>query len=327
MTGKFGGGIELNRDDYLRDISDHLGRMAHQVEVRNSISLFDLNIAAEDFYRGFLNRAYGLNLVNLNAVQPNAKAIDLVDKSERRAFQVTSDTSIGKIRETVRKFEEDGRQADYDFLTMLMLKKKKAYKGLPSPSGYALEVKDHLCLIEDIKNNCEDIQSLKAITEYLEEELVRSPEARSKADDRILDTFADNASRYIAKVAELIVADGVGELPIQDLNNSDLLEKFAKMKCSSSYRHKFDRHAAFFSAVNEIILTDAVDGGAATIRAIVGLIQNIYTEVLDQSLNGDRIHNQIHAALLRNGSCSAEEAIAAETLIFFTINECGIFNE
>lgn len=301
--------------------------MAHQVEVRNAISLFDLNIAAEDFYRGFLNRAYSLNLVNLNKVLPNAKAIDLGDKSTRRAFQVTSDTSIEKIRETVRKFEEDGRHKEYNSLTVLMLKKKSAYRALPSPSEYVLEVKDHLDLIKDIKNECEDARTLKSIVEYLEEELVNSPEARSNADALIMDTFADNASRHIAKVAELIVADRGKELPSPDLGTNDLLEKFEKMKCSSSYKHKFDRHAVFFPAVNEIIVTDAVDGGAATIRAIVGLIENIYAEVLDQSLNGDRIHNQIHAALLRNRSYSAEESTAAETLIFFTINECGIFNE
>lgn len=198
---------------------------------------------------------------------------------------------------------------------------------MPPTSGYALEVKDHLNLIEDIKNDCRDVISLKAIADYLEEELVNSPLARSNADAGILDTFAENASRYIARVAEFIVADRRGELPSQDLNNRDLVEKFAKMKCSCSYRQKFDRHAVFFPAVNEIILTDAVDGGAATIRAIIGLIQNIYAEVLDQSVNGDRIHNQIQAALLRNRSNSAEESIAAETLIFFTINECGIFNE
>jgi len=317
----------LNRDDYLRNICDHLGRIAHQVEARNAISLFDLNIAAEDFYRGFLNRVYSLNLVNINVEEPNAKAIDLGDKAKRQAIQVTSDASIGKIHDTVRKFGEAGRQADYDSLTILMLKKKKAYRKLPSPSDYSLQVKDHLDLIKDIKSNCQEVQQLRGIVSFLDDELVRHSEERGRSDALILETFADNATPHIAKVAELIVADRGGELPSQDLDNRELLEKFKNMKCSPSYKRKFNRYAAFFPAVNDIIATDAVEGGATTIRAIIGLIENIYIEILDQSVNGDRIHNQILAALLRHGQYSPEQSSATETLIFFTINECGIFNE
>ena len=168
---------------------------------------------------------------------------------------------------------------------------------------------------------------LSNIALFLDEELVKQTQNKREADDLILETFADNASRYIAQVAEHIVANRQGEPPNQDLENQALLEKFEKMKCSFTYKNKFDRHAAFFHAVNDIIETDAVEGGATTIRAIVGIIQNIYSEVLEQSVNGDRVHNQIQASLLRNNNYSAEEVIAAETLIFYTINECGIFNE
>ena len=115
----------MNQNNYLGKISDYLGRVSHQVEARNAISLFDLNITAEDFYQGFLNKVYGLSLVNLNTEEKNTKAIDLEDKSKRQSIQVTSDHSIDKIRETVRKFKEDGLQKNYDCLTVLMLKRKR----------------------------------------------------------------------------------------------------------------------------------------------------------------------------------------------------------
>jgi hypothetical protein len=317
----------LKREEYLKEISDHLGRIAHQVEVRTSIRLFDLNIMAEDFYMGFLNLVYGLNLVNLNVAEPNAKAIDLGDSAARKCIQVTSDNSIGKIRDTTTKFDESKRDVDYDELIVLLLTRKKNYKNLPAPSKALLLVKDYTDLIRDIRNYCNTIVQLKTIACFLEEELVKQPQKKSEADELILETFAGNASRYIAQVAEHIVTARQGQVPKQDLDNRDLLEKFKKMKCSSTYKKKFDRHAAFFHAVNEIIETDAIEGGAATIRAIVGIIQNIYSEVLNQSVNGDRVHNQIQASLLRNRNYSAEEITAAETLIFYTINECGIFNE
>lgn len=317
----------MNRDDYLREISDHLGRVAYQVEMRNCINLFDLNIAAEDFYKGLLNLVYSLNLVNLNRVEPNAKAIDLGDCSARKCIQVTSDNSIVKIRDTVAKFEEDGRDADYDELTVLLLKKKKKYRELPSLSKANLKVKDYLNLTKDIRENCDSIEKLGEIACYLESELVKEAQSRGEADAQILETFADNASRYIAKVAENIVSSNQNEISDLGLDSEELIEKFQKMKCSHSYKKKFDRHAAFFPAVNDIITTDAVKGGATTIRAIVGIIVSIYSEILDQSVNGDRIHNRILASLIQNGNFSAEEMIATETLIFYTINECGIFNE
>lgn len=317
----------MNRDNYLREIADHLGRVAYQVEARNSIRLFDLATAAEDFYKGLLNLVYDLNLVNLNIEKPNTKAIDLGDSAARKCIQVTSENSIGKIRDTVTKFDEDGRDADYDELTVLLLTRKKNYRELPTPSKAVLVAKDYRDLIEDIKNDCDSIELLERIASFLEAELVKKSQDSSEADAKILETFADNASRYIAQVAEHIVVDRQEEFPEQGLDSRELLDKFEKMKCSSTYKRKFDRHAAFFPAVNEIIATDAVEGGAATIRAIIGIIESIYSEILQQSVNGDRAHNQILATLLRNDKHSAEEATAAETLIFYTINECGIFNE
>ena len=297
------------------------------MEARNAINLFDLNISAEDFYKELLNRVYSLDFVNINTEEPNSKAIDLGDKTARQAIQVTSDNSIGKIRSTVEKFIEAKLHNEYDKLTILMLKKKKAYRELPAPSCVALRVCDHLDLVRDIKRNVQSVGQLESLVGFLDDELVTKPQKRSTADAEILNTFADNASRYIAEVAEHIVRERKGGVPSLDLDNNELLGKFRRMKCSASYKRKFDRHAVFFHAVNDIIATDAVAGGAATIRAIVGLIQCIYFDVLDQSINGDRIHNEILRMLLSPGNCSPEETTAADTLIFYTINECGIFNE
>lgn len=299
--------------------------MAHQVEVRNSICLFDLNIAAEDFYKELLNIVYSLNFVNLNNGNRNAKAIDLGDRTARKAIQVTSDNSSGKIKDTITKFVEAERHIAYDELTILMLKRKKAYKNIPMPAKFGLAVKDHLDLMRDI--NGQPSAQLKRILEFLDNELVKHSQDRGKADADILKTFADDASRYIAQVAEHIVETRGGENPGHDLDNHELLDKFEKMKCSATYKKKFERCAVFFPAVTGVITTDAVAGGAATIRAIIGLIQNIYVEVLSQSINGDAVHNQIMQPLLHGRQYSPEETIAAEVLIFFTINECGIFNE
>ena len=85
---------KLIRDQFLKDISDYLGIIAYQVDTRNSIHLYDLNISAEDFYNGLLNHVYGLNLINMNIENPNTKAIDLGDRTARICIQVTSEKGV-----------------------------------------------------------------------------------------------------------------------------------------------------------------------------------------------------------------------------------------
>ena len=109
-------------------------------------------------------------------------------------------------------------------------------------------------------------------------------------------------------------------------DDESLFKKFKNMACSPSYRKHFDRCAIYFPTVYDIIQTDSVAGGADTIRAIVSLIKHIYSNVIDSFPNGDLIHSAILATITHK-DFSSEELIAADVFIFFTINECGIFNE
>lgn len=40
---------------YLKNIVNYLAILVRQIELRNSINLYDINILAEDFYVGLLN--------------------------------------------------------------------------------------------------------------------------------------------------------------------------------------------------------------------------------------------------------------------------------
>ena len=315
---------DVIRDDELREISDYLGKITHQVELRNCIQLYDINTVAEEFYKELLNLVFDLNLVNLNAAEPNTKAIDLGDKAKKHSVQVTSEKSIKKIKDTVRKFEEDNRQNDYDLLTIQLLRIKSKYTSLPKTNGYELVVQDHTDLIKYI--NKLSTTKISAIRVFLEKELDRDANKRREADQQIIDTFSSNAAQFISDVAVKIVAAVTDEDTDMGLDDHELKAKFRKMKCTTTYRRSFDRHALFFPVIDEIITTDSIKGGANTIRAIIGLIKNIYYKMLDRSPNGDQIHADLLGSIIQDGFKS-EEIIATEVLIFYTINQCGIFNE
>ncbi|MCP4146269.1 MAG: SMEK domain-containing protein [bacterium] len=97
--------------------------LSREVELKASLSLTDINLHAENFYRDLLNLAFGYKLQNINAINPNAAAIDLGDSENRIAIQVTSTSAIAKTRKTVTTFIEKKLYDNYDRLIILNLVK------------------------------------------------------------------------------------------------------------------------------------------------------------------------------------------------------------
>ena len=96
----------MNRVDYQKKIIKALSWLKTEVDYHNSLSLTDINHAAEDFYCGLLNLVYDYNLKNINITEQNAAAIDLGDEQEKISIQVTSTSTLAKTKYTVEKFIE-----------------------------------------------------------------------------------------------------------------------------------------------------------------------------------------------------------------------------
>lgn len=93
----------MMRQEHFNVIEGRLSWLSTRVENRAALNILDINILAEDFYRILLNLIYGWNLVNLNATQQNAPAIDLIDAGARIVIQVSSTASKQKIEVTLAK--------------------------------------------------------------------------------------------------------------------------------------------------------------------------------------------------------------------------------
>jgi hypothetical protein len=143
----------------------------------------------------------------------------------------------------------------------------------------------------------------------------------------IVESFSLNAREYISRVAAKI-AEGK-DAPNKDwgLQHTDLKEKFDNLKCNPTYIKNFVSASQFFNVIDEIKSSDAVDGGESTIRHIESLITNLYLHFFDDYPNGYKIHNAILNELLEAEGFSQEQYYASDTLIFYTIRECGMFNE
>ena len=93
----------MNRPHLLNYIEEHLAVLAHRVETRGKLNILDLHLHSENFYRDFLNLLYGWNLENLNRINQNVEAIDLIDYSNKIIIQVSSTNTKQKIESALGK--------------------------------------------------------------------------------------------------------------------------------------------------------------------------------------------------------------------------------
>ena len=83
----------INKEVYLKTIAENLALLSREVSILNAVNLYDINISAEDLFPGLWNIIYCYELKNANHLEKNAPAIDLIDRKNRIAVQVTSDNS------------------------------------------------------------------------------------------------------------------------------------------------------------------------------------------------------------------------------------------
>jgi len=118
---------QLNIENELRDV---VARLILQVELATAQGRTDINLALEDAFIPILKSVFNLpHLINLNRKQKNYPGIDLGDDHDRVAFQVTSTTTLDKVKKTVGQFMERKYFNTFDELFILML--------LPKQSSYS----------------------------------------------------------------------------------------------------------------------------------------------------------------------------------------------
>jgi hypothetical protein len=184
----------MKRAEYLTLITDSLGVLSYQVEYRNSINLYDINIVAEDFFRDFLNLVYDYKLINLNSIDKNTSSIDLGDKESSLSIQVTSDNSSTKIKKTIDKFNENNLYKQYKRLVILILTQKKKYTATFSTEGkFSFDKKsdvwDFKKIISDIRDL--DIEKLKLIADFLDMEMNRVVSNQIHVQSSEVETIVD----------------------------------------------------------------------------------------------------------------------------------------
>ncbi len=117
----------MNRQKSLERVIELFGLFRQQVQSHNKAGLFDINSLSEDVmipvFRDVFEAPF---LRNLNRERRNYPGLDLGDDQARIAFQITADSTIDKIKDTLQKIVSHRHYLRYDAFYIYHLKEKQS---------------------------------------------------------------------------------------------------------------------------------------------------------------------------------------------------------
>lgn len=120
----------MNQQKSLIRIAELLSRFKVEVNIHNANAQLDINIISEDILIPLLNIAYNCDFQNAKYSEEDTKfpALDLLDKKNRIAFQITSTSTIKKIRSTINGIVKNNFYNQFDtFYVYIITQKQKSY--------------------------------------------------------------------------------------------------------------------------------------------------------------------------------------------------------
>lgn len=312
----------MNRVDYQKIIIKALSWLKSEVELHNSLSLTDINHAAEDFYSGLLNLVYGYNLKNINVTEQNAAAIDLGDEQSKIAIQVTSTSSLVKTKYTVEKFIEKKLYRKFDRLLILNIVKKSNHEA-PSigDANYSLDTKKDIIDVQDLIKeitNISALDKLKAVADFLDEEL--SLPSQKTLPNEVLTILG--IIEYISDEENENAGNGYLDEPIPE---EKIYRRFAEHAdfLVDMYNNGYMEYGAILEAVKK-----EADFGQVKLRRAVNYLRKYSDKALTEC-DGDpqiALYQLIadFSCLLGNNGYTFDDG-AAEFYVIEQLVKCNIF--
>lgn len=161
---------ELVRESLLNDITNRLASLVATVTIKNPINLTDVNVHAESFFVGFLNRMFEFNLRNANEDNQNAKGIDLVDYDNKILVQVTSTCTKAKIEHSLSEITDKYSGFHFYFLPLVIHAKAQKKNSYNAPFGIRFNPEDDILDLSAIEKHLfhePNLRKIKDISEFV----------------------------------------------------------------------------------------------------------------------------------------------------------------
>ena len=304
----------FKREEYIKNIASGLARIQSELNLLNPINLYDIDIISEDFFTGLLNLVYGYELQNANHEKKNETAIDLYDKKNRIAVQVTYENGSDKIQETIDKYIECRLYDDYDRLVLFLLRDKKKYRVVfDTRELFRFDIKNDIIDISDLirKIKTLDTKTLKAVDRYCATE-IGGYEQSYKKWNQVLCIIATLFTlififfirRQYTPVAKVYASN---IYPYTDAGNYSSYEEFPTL-----YNTEIETDKAF-----------AIMSSIRNLGEKVSSVEQQYCEILsmdpieeaDIRLDADIVDNTLYLFAFNNGWGNADAPVVSSTTL------------
>jgi hypothetical protein len=270
----------MQRQHLIEAILTRLTNLRTKVELSNSLNLTDINVHAEEFFKGLLNCLYGYALQNMNIVEQNFGTIDLGDENSMIAIQVTSRTDLDKVRKTVTAFGAKKMNDQYGRLIILNIGRPKQHQKQTICGDNDVEfcTKDDIWAVADLLKQAHhlDLPELQLVYDYLAAQL---PALDSAPIPKEIETFM--------KLIEVLSEDAVEQSATAFQEDPDpdgkINERFADHASflKSLYVELFGEYGATYEAS-----ISGSDIGPVRMRRL-GLHLKVESDNILTELNGD----------------------------------------
>ena len=132
------------RQKAFNSISRVLAITRYDIEQRQLINEYGLNIHAENYFRDVFNFVYGYNFENDNFKSQNSSCVDLVDESRKLAYQITTTRTKEKVENTFKALKKE-KYKNYTIKIFYLLDKSKTHACIFSNISISFNV--HLEII------------------------------------------------------------------------------------------------------------------------------------------------------------------------------------
>lgn len=270
----------MNRAHYFEYIERKLSELAVRIENRGQLNILDLHSFSEDFYLHFLNIIFDWNLENINSIQQNAAAIDLIDKKAKIVAQVSSTSTKSKIESALAK--DIAIYSAFTFKFISISKDASALKGLKYKNPYGLQfnpatdIYDIASLLKTLKPL--PVEKLFEIYEFIKRELGADVEPQK-------------IESGLASIINTLARDDLGSNNYAPEVDAFEVERKIEFNSLSSARGIVEDYAVHYGRLDRIY-SEYNRSGVNKSDAVLASLRNAYLQNKN-SLNNDAIFFKI----------------------------------
>lgn len=163
----------MNRSKYFDYIELKLGELAYRLEILGGLNLLNLHLHSENFYLNFFKTLFGWNLENLNTINQNAAAIDLIEKTNKIIIQVSATATKQKIESALAKDLSGYKGYSFKFISISKDASALRSKTFSNPHNLTFSPATDIFDIRSLLNIVltMDIGRQKEVYEFIKSEL------------------------------------------------------------------------------------------------------------------------------------------------------------